>query len=98
MFWRSGVVALLLSCLLSALYSLEYSPLQVQVATMLRSSAGAIRRCASTIPFRRRYATVTDLQQYPKPGEQLHGFTLKRSKHFPELELSALELQHEKTG
>ena len=49
-------------------------------------------------PNRRLYATVTDLQKYPKPGDQLHGFTLKRSKHFPELELSALELQHDETG
>ncbi|CAL3963212.1 unnamed protein product [Diplocarpon coronariae] len=33
-----------------------------------------------------------------KPGQQLHGFTLLRSKHVPELELSALHLQHDKTG
>ena len=46
----------------------------------------------------RNYATVTDLSNYPKPGEQLHGFTLKRTKHVPELELTALHLQHEKTG
>jgi len=47
---------------------------------------------------RRRYATVTDLAQYPKPGEQLHGFTLKRSQHVPELQLTALHLQHDRTG
>ncbi len=41
---------------------------------------------------------VTDLAQYPKPGEKLHGFTLLRSKHVPELELTALHLQHDKTG
>ncbi|TAQ85871.1 hypothetical protein B7494_g5820 [Chlorociboria aeruginascens] len=41
---------------------------------------------------------VTELSQYPKPGEKLHGFTLLRSKHVPELELTALHLQHEKTG
>ncbi|KAK2629973.1 hypothetical protein QTJ16_000793 [Diplocarpon rosae] len=33
-----------------------------------------------------------------KPGQQLHGFTLLRSKHVPELELTALHLQHDKTG
>ena len=46
----------------------------------------------------RSYATVTDLSGYPQPGEQLHGFTLKRTKHVPELQLSALHLEHEKTG
>ena len=45
----------------------------------------------------RCYATVTDLSNYPKPGEQLHGFTLKRTKHVPELQLTAIHLQHEKT-
>ncbi|MCJ1303387.1 Mitochondrial presequence protease, partial [Hypocenomyce scalaris] len=49
-------------------------------------------------PARRRYATVTDLSNFPKPGEKLHGFTLKRTKHVPELQLTALHLQHEKTG
>ncbi|KAI1396442.1 Metalloenzyme, LuxS/M16 peptidase-like protein [Hypoxylon fuscum] len=41
---------------------------------------------------------VTELSQYPKPGEKLHGFTLIRTKHVPELELTALHLQHDKTG
>jgi hypothetical protein len=54
---------------------------------MLRSvSKGAVRKA------------VTELGQYPKPGEKLHGFTLLRSKHVPELELTALHLQHDKTG
>lgn len=47
---------------------------------------------------RRRYATVTDLSNYPKVGEHLHGFTLNRTKHVPELELTALHLRHDKTG
>jgi len=56
--------------------------------------SGAILR-----PVRdRSYATVTDLKSFPKPGEQLHGFTLKRAKEVPELELTALHLQHNKTG
>ena len=46
----------------------------------------------------RKYATVTDLGSYPKPGEVLHGFTLKRTKHVPELQLTALHLEHGKTG
>ena len=49
-------------------------------------------------PARRTYASVTDLSNFPKPGEQLHGFTLKRTKQVPELQLTALHLQHEKTG
>ncbi|MCJ1477973.1 Mitochondrial presequence protease [Lambiella insularis] len=48
--------------------------------------------------WRRGYASVTDLRNYPKPGEQLHGFTLKRAEHVPELQLTAVHLKHEKTG
>ncbi|KAK5132266.1 hypothetical protein LTR08_009254 [Meristemomyces frigidus] len=47
---------------------------------------------------RRRYASVTDLATLPQPGARLHGFTLQRTKHVPELELSALLFQHDKTG
>ncbi|KAF2795615.1 mitochondrial presequence protease [Melanomma pulvis-pyrius CBS 109.77] len=49
-------------------------------------------------PSRRGYAAVTELSSFPKVGEQLHGFTLKRVKQVPELELTALQLQHDKTG
>ena len=56
-------------------------------------------RCPSSVAqSRRSYASVTDLAQYPKPGEHLHGFTLKRSKQVPELELTALHFEHDKTG
>ncbi|KZF24753.1 hypothetical protein L228DRAFT_267060 [Xylona heveae TC161] len=48
--------------------------------------------------LRRGYASITDLSKYPQPGDQLHGFTFKRAKHVPELELTALHLQHDKTG
>ncbi|RYP42338.1 hypothetical protein DL767_000260 [Monosporascus sp. MG133] len=41
---------------------------------------------------------IIDLSRYPKPGEKLHGFTLLRAKHVPELELTALHLKHDKTG
>ncbi|PON26848.1 mitochondrial presequence protease [Trichoderma gamsii] len=53
---------------------------------MLRNAANAARK------------TVTDLTLYPKPGAKLHGFTVVRAKHVPELELTALQLQHDKTG
>jgi hypothetical protein len=57
---------------------------------LLRSSAAA--------PGRRTYASITDLGSYPKPGEKVLGFTLKRAQHVPELELTALHLEHDKTG
>lgn len=47
---------------------------------------------------RRGYAALTDVANFPHVGEQLHGFTLKRIKQVPELELTALHLQHDKTG
>ncbi|KAF7558058.1 hypothetical protein G7046_g5892 [Stylonectria norvegica] len=53
---------------------------------MLRNAATTARKA------------VTELSQLPKPGDKLHGFTLVRSKHVPELELTALHLQHDKTG
>jgi presequence protease len=46
----------------------------------------------------RQYASVADVANFPKAGEKLHGFTLQRVKHVPELELTALHLQHDKTG
>ncbi|KAF1984527.1 hypothetical protein K402DRAFT_422749 [Aulographum hederae CBS 113979] len=69
-----------------------------------RSSLGGLRgkapflRTSSAAISGRGYATVTDLNSYPQPGEQLHGFTLTRAKHVPELELTALELRHDRTG
>ncbi|KAH6688989.1 mitochondrial presequence protease [Plectosphaerella plurivora] len=53
---------------------------------MLRNTASAARKA------------VTELSQLPKAGEKLHGFTLVRTKHVPELKLTALHLQHDKTG
>ncbi|KAJ4300914.1 Mitochondrial presequence protease [Kalmusia sp. IMI 367209] len=73
---------------------------------MLRSARCQLRTHRSlnssyappTPRFRRAYAAVTDPSSFPQVGEQLHGFTLKRIKQVPELELTALELQHDKTG
>lgn len=77
-------------CLLSNLLTtclLFYRQLSSTIRRMLRgASKGAVRKA------------VTELAQYPKPGEKLHGFTLVRSKHVPELELTAIHLQHDKTG
>jgi len=46
----------------------------------------------------RAYASVTNIDSYPQLGEHLHGFTLKEKKHVPELHLTALQLEHDKTG
>lgn len=55
--------------------------------TLLRGNPALRRRC-------RQYATAAQ----PKQGESLHGFTLTRVKNVPELELTALHFQHDKTG
>lgn len=49
-------------------------------------------------PVGRQYATVTELRNYPQLGEQLHGFRFKRTRHVPELQLTAFYLEHERTG
>ncbi len=46
----------------------------------------------------RGFASIASLDQSPQPGENLHGFMLKRKKHVPELQLTALQFEHEKTG
>lgn len=46
----------------------------------------------------RTYATITGANGQLQLGEKLHGFTLKRTKTVPELQLTALHLQHDKTG
>ncbi|KAI9671563.1 MAG: Mitochondrial presequence protease [Caeruleum heppii] len=73
---------------------------------MLRRPATAGRQCRQAArphihlhhPARRRYASVTSLDHLPQPGDTLHGFTLKRRKHVPELQLTALHLEHDKSG
>jgi len=60
---------------------------------MLRTAARQAGHVAQTAA-----PAVTDAALYPKIGEKLHGFTLMRSKHVPELELTALHLKHDKTG
>lgn len=74
---------------------------------MLRSSRSSLWTPRSLVPylrnstarqFRRGYAAVTNPAGYPKIGERLHGFTLERVKQVPELELTAFQLRHDKTG
>ncbi|KAK5075762.1 Mitochondrial presequence protease [Exophiala xenobiotica] len=62
-----------------------------------------VPRCGTTALLKRAnphrpYASVTNIDNYPQLGENLHGFTLKEKKHVPELHLTALQLEHDKTG
>lgn len=55
------------------------------------------------VPFlrygaQRNYASLADLHRYPTPGASVNGFTLQHLEHYPELELTALRFNHEKTG
>ncbi|KAL1895202.1 Mitochondrial presequence protease [Sporothrix stenoceras] len=61
---------------------------------MLRHATAA--KAASRHVSRRAFASLANAPT--TPGEKLHGFTVVRSKHVPELELTALHLQHDKTG
>ncbi|CAG8180784.1 unnamed protein product [Penicillium salamii] len=45
----------------------------------------------------RAASTVTDLDNFPRVGEKLHGFTLHEKKHVPELHLTAVWMKHDKT-
>ncbi|ERS95760.1 mitochondrial presequence protease [Sporothrix schenckii ATCC 58251] len=61
---------------------------------MLRHTTAAA--AASRHVSRRAFASLANTPT--TPGEKLHGFTVLRSKHVPELKLTALHLQHDKTG
>ena len=77
---------------------------------MLRASPACVKRKHALLtswkrgvhpappPARRGFASVTSVHQTPQLGESLHGFMLKRKKHVPELQLTAFQLEHEKTG
>lgn len=80
--------------------SMLHVPLRTRAGCRAKCLMSPIRRCTdlSLSIWRRRFATITDLNKYPQPGEQLHGFTLRRTKHVPELQLTAFDLQHDKTG
>jgi hypothetical protein len=69
-----------------------YEPARV----MLRARAPALWTIRGV--SRRSYASVIDPKSFPKAGEKLHGFTLKRTQHVPEFELTAVHLEHDKTG
>ncbi|EME39664.1 hypothetical protein DOTSEDRAFT_75346 [Dothistroma septosporum NZE10] len=68
------------------------------LSTLRAAARSRIVSPAQRIRLRRDYASVTELSRLPKPGDRLHGFTLQRSEHFSETELSALHFQHDKTG
>ena len=78
------------------------SPCMLRASRRAASKGSRLTTCLgppqAAVPNYRSYASVVDLQNQPKPGDTLHGFTLKRSKHVPELQLSALQFEHNKTG
>ncbi|KAJ5543225.1 hypothetical protein N7461_009228 [Penicillium sp. DV-2018c] len=66
-----------------------------------RSFTGRSFKPAQTIfsrNTRRHASTVTKLENFPKVGEKLHGFTLHDKKSVPELHLTAVWLKHDQTG
>ena len=73
-------------------------PAQLQRWPRLLNKLPPSRASRCTVGACRRYATVAELKSYPKPGEELHGFMLERTKHVPELQLTALQLRHIQTG
>jgi hypothetical protein len=79
--------------MLSLLGRRRHAPVQLQQAARI-----ALRRSSRFLASRRAASTVTDLQCFPSVGEKLHGFTIRQKKHVPELHLTAVHLNHDKTG
>lgn len=73
-------------------------PLRWATNRRSRSLRQQLFKSTSELLTRRGLASVTDVHHYPKPGEHVNGFTLKRTKHVPELQLTALHLEHDRTG
>lgn len=48
--------------------------------------------------LKRHASTVTSLENFPNVGEKLQGFTVCEKKHVPELHLTAVLLNHDKTN
>ncbi|BDD61362.1 Mitochondrial presequence protease [Monascus purpureus] len=48
--------------------------------------------------LKRHASTVTNLENFPNVGEKLQGFTVCEKKHVPELHLTAVLLNHDKTN
>ncbi|EWC46291.1 hypothetical protein DRE_04462 [Drechslerella stenobrocha 248] len=66
---------------------------------MLRAAIASLRRPPAQRRFLATAAIDTaNLAKLPPSGLKLNGFTLQRAKHVPELELSALQFKHDKTG
>ncbi|KAL8798396.1 MAG: hypothetical protein Q9182_006690 [Xanthomendoza sp. 2 TL-2023] len=57
-----------------------------------------IRRPVKSQARRGLATALTNSEHDLHVGQQLHGFTLRRQKHVPELQLTAYDLQHDTTG
>ncbi|KAI4266339.1 MAG: hypothetical protein L6R38_008812 [Xanthoria sp. 2 TBL-2021] len=66
---------------------------------VLKCSRRSKTLCSWRPGTRRGLATaLTDSRNDLQVGQQLNGFTLRRQQHVPELQLTAYDLQHDKTG
>lgn len=61
---------------------------------MLQKLKAITTRCTA----RRHYAVVSGAGCSVNIGDKLHGFTVLRSKHVAEFELTAYHMQHDRTG
>ena len=57
-----------------------------------------VRALATRYTAKRHYAAVVNAGRSVEVGDRFHGFTVLRSKHVPEFELTAYHLEHDKTG
>lgn len=80
--------------------------------TLLRLSDGCLKvwQKLRLSPYRKRwgfgrqaainrtFASVSNSSTHLQPGDELHGFVVKRRKSVPELQLTAVHLYHHSTG
>ncbi|KAK9385947.1 peptidase M16C associated-domain-containing protein [Lipomyces mesembrius] len=56
------------------------------------------RQLLTQARLHRSFATLSSIENQYATDTKLHGYTVKRTKRIPELELLAVHLQHDKTG
>ncbi|KAG4301115.1 hypothetical protein PCK1_002814 [Pneumocystis canis] len=56
------------------------------------------RNKGNTIFLRKKSYKISNFENLPTTGDQIHGYFVERTKHISELDLTAILLKHEKTG
>jgi presequence protease len=79
-------------------HALRYAPNSLRAVSRSTGGTTCGRSGSGRIVALRGYATITDPSRYPKAGEVVNGFTVERIRTIPELHLTALQLQHDRTG